>query len=177
MKVKFSPDGQTVATGSDTVRLWDVRTKKRKKILDCNLGEEVEQESEEVEEESAQEHGQSPEQETGQGATKETTEEPQERSGLITCLAFSQDGQTVASGSFHNIMWLWNTPTEEGHRLLEDCVDKESPDKEASGLKSFYSSGFLARRGNFGIWNRLWRSVAVGHTNGKVPQYVRRLFG
>lgn len=130
VKVKFSPDGQTVATGSDKVRLWDLRTRKRKKILDGNLGEEVE-------EVSAQERGQSPEQETDQGATKETTEESQDGSGPITCLAFSQDGQTVASGSFHNIVWLWNTPTEEGYRLLEDCVDKESPDKESSGLESF----------------------------------------
>ena len=130
VKVKFSPDGQTAATGSDTVRLWDVRTQKRKKTLDGNLGEEVE-------EESAQERGQSPEQETEQGATKETTEESRDGPGPITCLAFSQDGQTVASGSFHNIVWLWNTPTEEGRRLLEDCMDKESPDKESSGLESF----------------------------------------
>ena len=137
VKVKFSPDGQTVATGSDTVRLWDVRTRKRKKTLDGNLGEEVEEESEEVEEESAQERGQSPEQETDQGATKETTEESQDGPGPITCLAFSQDGQTVASGSFQNIVWLWNAPTEEGHRLLENCMDKESPDKESSGLEPF----------------------------------------
>lgn len=144
VKVKFSPDGQTVATGSDTVRLWDVRTRKRKKTLDGNLGEEVEEESEEVEEESeeveeesGQERGQSPEQETDQGATKKTTEESQDGPGPITCLAFSQDGQTVASGSFHDIVWLWNTPTEEGHRLLENCMDKDSPDKESSGLESF----------------------------------------
>ena len=128
VKVKFSPDGQTAATGSDRVRLWDVRTQKRKKTLDGNLGK--------VEEESAQERGQDPERGPEQGATKETTEEPRDGAGPITCLAFSQDGQTVASGSFHNIVWLWNTPTEEGHRLLEDCMDEESPDKESSGLES-----------------------------------------
>ena len=130
VKVKFSPDGQTAAPGSDTVRLWDVRTQKRKKTLDCDLGEEDE-------EESAHERAQILEQEPEHGATKETTEESRDGPGPITGLAFSRDGQTVASGSFHNIVWLWNTPTEEGHRLLEDCMDKESPDKESSGSESF----------------------------------------
>ena len=84
--VVFSPDGKTLASGSedDTLRVWDVRTGEHKM--------------------------------TFSGHDVHTREQKQDRSEWaeeVYSVAFSPDGKTLASGHYDGTIHLWDTDTGE----------------------------------------------------------------
>ena len=113
--VVFSPDGQTLASGSwdDTIKLWDVRTWKELHTL---LGN-----SNGVESVAFSPDGQTLANGGGDGIIKlwnvRTGEELRtlRNSGSVLSVAFSPDGKTLASGSYDQTIRLWDV--KSGQKL------------------------------------------------------------
>ena len=103
MSVAFSPDGQTLASGSDTIKLWDLAPTRRG--ADGPSG--------------------------GYGAEKATLKG---HSRSTTSVAFSPDGQTLASGS--DTIKLWD---------VASCAEKTTLDGHSSpsaGMTAVWSLAF-----------------------------------
>ena len=118
--VAFSPDGQTLASGSEdnTINLWDVTTGKKVYTLKGHLND-------------VSSVAFSPDGQTLASGSKDSTiklwdvDTGQElgtfRGHLwdVNCVAYSPDGKLLASGSYDNTIKLWNLATGLGNRTLK----------------------------------------------------------
>ena len=139
--VAFSPDGQTLASGSydNTIRLWDVATGESLKILTGHTYE--------VNSVSFSPEGQTLASGSGDNtvrlwdvSTGETLRTLQGHTIFVLSVAFSPDGETLASGSRDRTIRLWDVSTGETLKTLRGHTDfvhsvSFSPDGEtlASG--------------------------------------------
>ena len=118
--VAFSPDGSTIASGSndDTVRLWDAHTGQRKRTLQGHTddihsvafspdGSTIASASDDDTIRLWDAH-------TGQ--RKQTLEG---HTHYVNSVAFSPDGQTLASGSWDDTIRLWDAHTGLHKRILQ----------------------------------------------------------
>ncbi|KAJ6023799.1 NACHT and WD40 domain protein [Penicillium herquei] len=122
--VAFSPDGQTIASGSNdnTIKLWNAKTGEQRHTLEGHL-------------DWVRAVAFSPDGQTiASGSNDNTiklwnTETGKQRhtleghSGLVRAVAFSSDGQTIASASDDNTIKLWNAETGEQRHTLEGHLD------------------------------------------------------
>jgi WD40 repeat protein len=138
--VAYSPDGQTLASGSyDQTKLWDVKTGKLLQTLKGHSG-------------SVKSVAYSPDGQTVASGSDDNTiklwnvktgkllQTLEGHSSWVNSVAYSPDGQTVASGSRDSTIKLWNVKTGkllqtlEGHSISVNSV-AYSPDGQtlASG--------------------------------------------
>ncbi|KAJ5647182.1 hypothetical protein N7490_003554 [Penicillium lividum] len=122
--VAFSPDSQTVASGSDdnTIKLWDAKTGKELQTLEGHSG-------------WVQSVAFSPDSQTvasGSGdktiklwdaKTGKELQTLEGHSGWVQSVAFSPDSQTVASGSRDQTIKLWDAKTGKELQTLEGHSD------------------------------------------------------
>ena len=127
--VAFSPDGETLASGShysNTIRLWDVKIGDEIRRLDVDNGARI----------------------------------ISGHKSFIRNVAFSPDGETLASGSFDNTIRLWNTKTGKQIKTIKDKTIKDKTFEEI--LYSFSSVAFspdgetLASGSHYSNTVRLW---------------------
>jgi WD40 repeat protein len=118
--VAFSPDGQTVASGSndDTIKLWDAQTGKERQTLEGH--------SDHVQSVVFSPDGQTVASGSSDHTIKlwdaQTGKERQTLEGhsdVVWSVAFSPDGQTVASGSYDRTIKLWDAQTGKERQTLE----------------------------------------------------------
>ncbi|QGZ89939.1 nSTAND1 domain-containing NTPase [Microcystis aeruginosa] len=128
--VSFSPDGKTLATGSDdkTIKLWNVETGEEIRTLTGHNGY--------VNSVSFSNDGKTLATGSSDNTIKlwnvETGQEIRTltgHNGSVTSVSFSSDGKTLATGSWDNTIKLWNVETGQEIRTL-------------TGHNSFYSVSF-----------------------------------
>ncbi|BCR98592.1 NACHT and WD40 domain protein [Aspergillus luchuensis] len=124
--VAFSPDGQTVVSGSydKTIKLWNAATGELQQTLEGH--------SDRVSAVAFSPDGQTVLSGSYDNTIKlwnaatgelQQTLEGHLYSGLVSAVAFSPDGQTVVSGSDDNTIELWNAATGELQQILEGHSD------------------------------------------------------
>ncbi|MBD2043505.1 serine/threonine-protein kinase [Microcoleus sp. FACHB-672] len=117
--VAFSPDGQTLASGRDNIKLWNIPTGQLKTTLTGH--------ADWVDSVAFSPDGQT----LASGSSDKTIklwniptgELKMTLTGHFKCVnsvAFSPDGQTLASGSWDDTIKLWNIPTGELKTTLTD---------------------------------------------------------
>jgi WD40 repeat protein len=118
--VAFSPDGQSVASGSNdnTIKLWNAATGEQRQTLEGH--------SDWVNAVAFSPDGQTVASGSGDktiklwnAATGEQRQTLEGHSDWVNAVAFSPDGQTVASVSDDKTIKLWNAATDEQRQTLE----------------------------------------------------------
>ncbi|KAJ5742536.1 vegetative incompatibility protein HET-E-1 [Penicillium nucicola] len=157
--VAFSPDGQTVASGSldNTIKLWDAQTGKERQTLEGH--------SDSVRSVAFSTNGQTVASGSDDHTIKlwdaQTGKERQTLEGhsdSVRSVAFSPNGQTVASGSDDHTIKLWDAQTGKERQTLE----------EHSGVVSsvaFSPDGQMVASGSVDETIKLWDAQT-----GKVRQ-------
>ena len=122
MAVAFSPDGKTLASGSDTIRLWDTATGTHQQTLEGHSR-------------SVMVVAFSPDGKTLASGSDDNTirlwdaatgthqQTLEGHSHYVRVVAFSPDGKTLASGSWDNTIRLWDTATGTHQQTLEGHSD------------------------------------------------------
>ena len=148
--VSFSPDGKTLATGSDdkTIKLWNVETGEEIRTLTGH--------NEGVKSVSFSSDGKTLATGSSDNTIKlwdvETGQEIRTLSGhngSVTSVSFSSDGKTLATGSWDNTIKLWNVETGQEIRTL-------TGHNEGVKSVSFSSDGKTLATGSYGRTIKLW---------------------
>ncbi|KAL4732843.1 WD40-repeat-containing domain protein [Aspergillus similis] len=118
--VAFSPDGQTVASGSDnkTIKLWNAATGEQRQTLKGHSAY-VNAVAFSPDGQTVASGSDDKTIKLWNAATGEQRQTLEGHSARVNAVAFSPDGQTVASGSDDKTIKLWNAATGKQRQTLE----------------------------------------------------------
>jgi WD40 repeat protein len=166
--VAFSPDGQTVLTGSwdRTARLWDAQTGQPKETLPHNgrvVAVAFSPDGQTVLTGSWDQTARLWDARTGQ------PKEPLPHNGRVVAVAFSRDGQTVLTGSTDQTARLWDAQTGQ-HKKTLPHNKKTLPHNGEVEAVAFSPDGLTVLTGSRGNNAQLW-DARTGQPKGQLRSH------